>query len=644
MTRTLVFQTWLCVVAAWAGFAFAEAPDRPNIILVFTDDQGYADLGIHGTNPDVRTPHLDQLARDGALFTNGYVTAPQCIPSRAGLVAGRHQNAFGLDDNHRGPLSHEEYTIAERVRDAGYVTGMIGKWHLEIGYDEDRRVYFDRESLPDRHGFTEMFMGYMQEYHATFDLEGRDVQDGYQRVRDPHYRIDIQTRSTLAFLDRRKQDDRPFFLLLGYFAPHSPIEGPPQYMARLQHVQPEIRRMALASVLAMDDGIGMIRQKLQEMGLTENTLIFYISDNGAPLIEGGYIGSLNTPLIGEKGMQTDGGQRVPFIAAWPGTIPAGQVIDQAVWALDASATVVSVANAPVDERIEGVNLMPWLTGQRTGPLHDALYWRWRSQSAILSDGWKFVRLGNERRYLFDMRTPGRERAQDNQIEDHPEIAAALERKLMAKADTWATPGLPEEVVGADRRFFDMHVDSRLPPPPMEDGKTCAFIGWDDTRPQTKPDAPAAVWHAATQPAPGVDEARMQGWFVRQGRAEPTTDGIRIVSNRPHTRTFFGRAFAERLTAPLIVELEARAAESTTLRLMWLGASGRQESDFAIEPKAELRVAGEMNWTTVRTTVDTAEPIAILRVLLEGHGEIPVELRRIRLIKPDGSAHEYNFDR
>ncbi len=112
MTRTLVFQTWLCVVAACAGFAFAEAADRPNIILVFTDDQGYADLGIHGADPDVRTPHLDQLARDGALFTNGYVTAPQCIPSRAGLVTGRHQNAFGLDDNHGGPLSHRPPTVS----------------------------------------------------------------------------------------------------------------------------------------------------------------------------------------------------------------------------------------------------------------------------------------------------------------------------------------------------------------------------------------------------------------------------------------------------------------------------------------------------------------------------------------------------
>jgi arylsulfatase A-like enzyme len=119
-----------------------------------------------------------------------------------------------------------------------------------------------------------MFTGYMQEYHATFDLEGRDVPGGYQTLRDPHYRVDIRTRAALAFLDRCKQDDSPFFLLLGYFAPHSPIEGPPQYMARLQHVQPEIRRKALASFLAMDDGIGMLRQKLQDLGLTESTLIF----------------------------------------------------------------------------------------------------------------------------------------------------------------------------------------------------------------------------------------------------------------------------------------------------------------------------------------------------------------------------------
>jgi arylsulfatase A-like enzyme len=181
-------------------------------------------------------------------------------------------------------------------------------------------------------------------------------------------------------------------------------------------------------------------------------------------------------------MQTDGGQRVPFIAAWPGRIPGGQVFEEAVWQLDASATTLAVANAPVDERIEGVNLMPWLTGRKKGKVHDALYWRWRSQAAILSGHWKFVRLGNERRYLFDMRQMGKETAADNKIDRYPEIAEALEKKLRAKADTWKIPGLPDDVVGADRLFYDLHVDQTLPLPPLGEGRTGAFIPWNENRP------------------------------------------------------------------------------------------------------------------------------------------------------------------
>ncbi len=472
------------LLGARSGFAEQEAT-RPNIILIFTDDQGYTDLAIHGACPDVRTPNLDQLARDGVLFTHGYVTAPQCIPSRAGLISGRHQNAFGVDDNHGGPLPHSEYTIAERLRDAGYVTGMVGKWHLDLKVQPEQNQQLP-DYFPHRHGFEEYFYGPMGRYHASHDLDGNPLYDAPQVVNVPYYRIDAQTRAALSFLERREEDDRPFFLYLAYFAPHSPMEDPPQYMERLAHVEEYERRMGLASVLAMDDGLGMIREQLEEMGITENTQIFFISDNGAPEREGAYIGSRNDPMVGEKGMQTDGGQRVPFIAAWPGRIPAGQVFEENVWQLDASATTVALAEAPMDDRIEGVNLIPWLTGEQEGPVHDALYWRWRSQAAILSGHWKFVRLGNERRYLFDMREVGQETAAHNKIDEYPEIAEELEAKLRAKADTWQTPGLPEEVVAADRYFFDQHVDQTLDPLPYGEGRVGRYIPWDESRPITFP--------------------------------------------------------------------------------------------------------------------------------------------------------------
>jgi arylsulfatase A-like enzyme len=470
-----------CAVVEHAA-APPRSPRQPNIIIVFADDQGYADLGILGHDPDVRTPHLDRLARDGVLFTRGYVTAPQCVPSRAGLIAGRHQNTFGLDDNLRGPLPHDEYTIAERLRDAGYVTGMVGKWHLELGYGDQVKPQFLTDFLPHQHGFEEYFCGYMERYHASHDLAGKPLPNPPRIVIDRRYRIDIQTDAALSFLDRRKTSNRPFFLYLAYYAPHSPMEEPPHYMARLAHVQERERRRGLASILAMDDGIGRIRKKLADMGVADNTLIFYLSDNGAPLRDGAYIGSLNTPLTGEKGMLTDGGQRIPFIATWPGTIRPGRVFEEAVWTLDATATALAVAKAPLDDRIEGVNLMPWMAGQRTGPVHDALCWRWRSQAAILSGYWKFVRLGNERRYLFDMRNIGQETAADNKIGQYPEIAAQLERKLEETAGTWKRGGLPDREVAADKLFYDLHVERTLPPPRLGNGKSGEFIPWDASRP------------------------------------------------------------------------------------------------------------------------------------------------------------------
>lgn len=327
-------------------------------------------------------------------------------------------------------------------------------------------------------------MGYLQDYRANYDLAGNDRDDPVEVIRFPHFRVDIQTKAALAFLERRKDDERPFFLYFCPYAPHSPMEDPPQYMERLGHVEEYERRMGLASILAIDDGVGLIREKLEMMGLTENTLIFFIGDNGAPLRPGAYVGSLNTPLTGEKGMQTDGGQRVPFLATWPGRIPAGSLIDEPVWSLDASATTLAVAAAPIDHRIEGVNLMPWLTGERSSPVHEALFWRWRSQAAVLSGDWKFIRLGDETRYLFDLGEPGQETADDNLIDAHPEIAALLERQLEAKAAKWSPSGLPETTIQPDQDFYDIHVEQTGPPLTYGAGRTGQYIPWTPDRPTT----------------------------------------------------------------------------------------------------------------------------------------------------------------
>ncbi len=224
--------------------AAAAVEQRPNIIIVFTDDQGWTDLGIHGIDPDVRTPNLDQLARDGVLFTNGYVTAPQCVPSRAGIMTGRHQNAFGMDDNHKGPLPLTEITMADRLQAAGYATGMVGKWHLAPGRN---RTFPDGKDVPDakydpgHRGFEEYWNGPMVNYQANFDLQGNLIADAPQTINDPRFRIVVQTQAALAFLKRREQDDRSFFLYLAYFAPHAPMQASPPHMQRARSCSPTPR-------------------------------------------------------------------------------------------------------------------------------------------------------------------------------------------------------------------------------------------------------------------------------------------------------------------------------------------------------------------------------------------------------------------
>ncbi|RPJ34058.1 MAG: hypothetical protein EHM17_08025 [Verrucomicrobiaceae bacterium] len=197
-------------------------------------------------------------------------------------------------------------------------------------------------------------------------------------------------------------------------------------------------------IAAMDEGLGQIRAKLREMGQEENTLIFYIGNNRAPLRPGAWNGSINAPLVGEKGMLTDAGVRVPFVAAWPGTLPKGKVYDHPVTALD------------------GVNLIPYLTGKNEAPPHEAMFWRWRSQAAVLEFSWKLVHLGVEGRYLFKVTWPDCELAVNNLIRQHPEIAARLKERFKQWSATNKPPGPPEPHNAAGITFFADHVDKSLP--------------------------------------------------------------------------------------------------------------------------------------------------------------------------------------
>ncbi len=446
----------LLALGSCAGPGPRTAPARPNVVVVFTDDHGWADLGVQGVRSDLRTPHLDRLARDGARFTNGYVTAPQCVPSRAGLLTGRHQQRFGVEDNTKGPLPRSETTLADRLRAAGYATGMVGKWHL----DQKQAPGGGRgtslpEHLPGRHGFSEYFCGNLRRYHASHDLRGKPLPDAPAAVDDARFRIEVQTEAALSFVERHRSE--PFFLYLSYFGPHTPIEATEAWMARFPDVADPKRRTALAMLAAIDDGVGRLRAKLAEAGLAERTLVFFVGDNGAPLRPDAWNGSLNEPLVGEKGMLTDGGTRVPFLAAWPGTIPAGTVYEPPVSALDVAATAVAGAGLAA-EGLDGADLVPFLRGERRGVPHEHLFWRWRSQAAVRSGPWKLVFLAPDRQWLFDLSSPEGERR--DRAAEHPERVRAMRARLEAWCAGLAPPGFPAELHPQDAKFFADHLGAR----------------------------------------------------------------------------------------------------------------------------------------------------------------------------------------
>lgn len=443
-----------------ATSARAEEPAKPNLLLIYTDDHGWADLGAQGVNREIHTPNLDQLARDGVRFTRGYVTAPQCVPSRAGVLTGRYQQRFGVEDNNKGPLPHDEVTIAERLKPAGYLSGFVGKSHLDLRIEQGagRSVQLLTDHLPHRMGFDEYFCGQMRRYHASHALDGRPLRDAPRLVTDDRFRVVVQTEAALSFLDRRvKADERPWFLYLAWFAPHVPMESPEPWFSRTPAHLPLERRQALAMIAAMDDGLGKIRAKLREMGAENNTLVFFIGDNGAPLKPGAWDGSVNAPLVGEKGMLTDGGIRVPFLAAWPSRIPGGRVYDHPVSALDVAATANALAGLPDDGKLDGVNLIPFVSGAKDSAPHDTLYWRWRSQAAVLEFPWKLVILGKREKFLFDISSPDGELARNNQLARQPEVAARLQGKFDAWSAALHPPGSPESRNAEDDKFFDTHV-------------------------------------------------------------------------------------------------------------------------------------------------------------------------------------------
>ncbi len=457
----------------------AAAPPRPNIIVILADDMGYAEMGCQG-NTDVPTPHIDSLARNGVRFTSGYVSCAVCAPTRAGLVTGRYQQRFGFETNpgpqdaadERFGLPRSEATLAERLKAAGYVTGMVGKWHL--GFKPDLQ--------PTARGFDEYFgfLGGANTYlPGARRTKGRSpILRGTRPIEENEYLTDAFGREAAAFIDRHHE--RPFFLYLPFNAVHAPMEAADRYLKRFERITDPSRRTFAAMLSAMDDNIGRVLDTLRARRLEERTLIVFLSDNGGPTPQ---TTSSNRPLRGAKGQLLEGGIREPFIMQWKGQLPGGRVDDRPVISLDIHPTALAAAGVTIapDWRLDGVDLVPYLTGKRTGAPHETLYWRFQEQRAIRRGDWKLVQTRSDPKpRLYNLAADmgeaadlsGKESARVKELNDawtawNAELMAPQWQRKAARTEGASGRAGQEarQTAAIDARFrrFDRNGDGKLTP-------------------------------------------------------------------------------------------------------------------------------------------------------------------------------------
>ena len=363
---------------------FSAEDRKPNIIVILSDDQGYQDIGCQGC-VDVPTPNLDSIAKNGVRFTEGYVSCPVCSPSRAGLMTGRYQTRFGHEGNPTPQMDRQnwglplsEKTMAEYMKENGYKTGAIGKWHLGD----------NTQFHPNKRGFDEFF-GFIGGAHPYMD----PTINSFNMIQRNGKPVDERThltyafgREAVSFIDRHKKE--PFFLYLAFNAVHAPLQRP----IRLKDAFPEIkdeRRRSYATLLkSMDEAIGSVLDKVREEKLEKDTLIVFLGDNGGPTPG---TTAKNDPLKGYKTQVHEGGIRVPFMMQWAGRIPAGKTYSKPIISLDILPTAVTAAGGKVDGKVEGVDILPYVTGKKSGAPHDMLCWRFGVQSAIRMGDWKLSR-------------------------------------------------------------------------------------------------------------------------------------------------------------------------------------------------------------------------------------------------------------
>ena len=443
-SRWTSLSFFLALIVAGRGFdpaAAVAAGGKPNLVVFYADDLGWGECGCYGCK-DIPTPHIDSIATNGIRFTQGYVAATYCSPSRAGLMTGRYPTRFGHEFNsvaNRLGLDLKETTMASRLKSLGYATACVGKWHLG-GAAEYR---------PSNRGFDEFFgtLNNTPFYQPTNFVDSRVSNDVRKITDESFYTTDAYAERSVDWIDKNKS--KPMFLYLPFNAQHAPLQAPQKYLDRFPNITDEKRKLFAAMMSGMDDAIGRVMAKVREIGQEENTVYFFIGDNGGPTQS---TTSYNGGLRGFKMTTFEGGPRVPFIAQWKGKMPAGTTYDFPVVNLDLLPTIITAAGGTVDPawKLDGVDLMPYLTGASKGRPHETLYWRFGPQWAVRHGDMKLVvsKGGTGKPELYNL-------AEDfSESKDLASVQPAKVGELQAIYDKWnaeqAEPSVPDAPANPNR--------------------------------------------------------------------------------------------------------------------------------------------------------------------------------------------------
>jgi arylsulfatase A-like enzyme len=430
------------LLAALASAAASlSAADKPNLVIFYADDLGWGETSCFGCK-DIQTPNIDSLAGNGVRFTQGYVAATYCSPSRAGLMTGRYPTRFGHEFNSVANVTGlrlDQTTIANRLKDLGYATACVGKWHL--GNSMPYR--------PTKRGFDEFFgtLANTPFFHPRNFVDSR-INDEVREIKDnSFYTTDQYAERSLDWLDKNK--DKPKFLYLPFNAQHAPLQAPQKYLDRYKHIPDENRRIFAAMMYGMDEAIGRVIKKIRDQGQEDNTIYFFIGDNGGPTQS---TTSANGGLNGFKMTTYEGGPRVPFIAQWKAKFPKGKVYDLPVMNVDVLPTAVAAAGGKIETaaQIDGVDLTPFVTGENKARPHETMYWRYGPQWAIRHGDWKLVvsRGGSGQPELYNLA------ADFSESKDLASAQPDKVKQLQALYDAWnkeqAEPSAPDAPAGKNK--------------------------------------------------------------------------------------------------------------------------------------------------------------------------------------------------